>query len=98
MLRQRKTWSLKKGAVGKEAVVTAASSQIRLARSPICNASQDVRLLFRFQFDEWNFKLTITFFQFGASAEKHDGALALALAPESARKMSNNVLWLQSDL
>ena len=94
MLRQRKTWSLKKGAVGKEAVVTAASSQIRLARSPICNASQDVRLLFWFQFVEWNFKLRITFFQFGASAEKRDGALALALAMESARKMSNNVSWL----
>ena len=38
------------------------------------------------------------FFQFGASAEKRDGALALALAMESARKMSNNVLWLRSDL
>ena len=38
------------------------------------------------------------FFQFGASAEKHVGALALAPALESARKMSNNVLWLRSVL
>ena len=49
--------------------------------------------------DKWSFKLTITFlFQFGASVGRHVGALALALAPESARKMSNNVLWLRSDL
>ena len=48
VLRQRKTWNLKIGAVGHSertntgAVVTAASSLTRLARSPTCNASLDV--------------------------------------------------------